>query len=185
MTKAELLRELKKGGYGIDLRPEIKESYYHVRYDDKWGWHIVYRPTEKGFPTFWEFGGSYTNKGEAQIVGDKLGRPMKPIYIRTRGHLACLWHALFIARVGMRVAVAKRWRENWLCAIFTVKEIIPGVGTPLDSRDGILKLELTDVFTGKGKEADWPVPDTYRPMVVAALEKAYHYHCREPHYIIQ
>jgi len=178
-SKVALIQEVDKGGYGLDLRPDMGKVYDVVKYNSEWGWHIKYRPTARGFPTLWEFGGSSTNKGVAQIIGDERGRPTAPVYIKRHGELACGYHALFIAKVGMQIAALRRHKEKWICAIFVVVDIIP---QKADSEYGILKLALVDAYTGEASTPHWPIPDTHRRMVEAALEKARRYHCREPLY---
>jgi len=180
-SKAVLIQELDRGGYSLDLRPSISGIHDVVKYDSNFGWYIKYKPTQKGFPAVWEYGGAYSHKGEAQIIGDKEGKPMVPVYIKKHGELACKHHALFIAKTGMQIAVLKRHKEKWICALFVVVDIIP---PKANSEYGILKLALVDAYTGEASASTshGPIPDTHRRMVEAALEKARRYHCREPLY---
>jgi len=44
----------------------------------------------------WEKGGGMSNTGFATVICGPNGSPLKPLFIATRGTLACSKHALFI-----------------------------------------------------------------------------------------
>jgi len=69
--------------------------------------------TKKGFPAMWESGGSYTNTGSARLVADKDGKAKIPIYFKTRGHLSCGEHALFILNKNDLIIDVDRWRNDY------------------------------------------------------------------------
>ena len=117
--------------------------------------------TKTGIPCLWESGGSYTNTGEAQIIGDRDGNPKKPIYIRQYGELACREHALIPIRKNDRVIRAERHRDSCDIKAYVITEITEGTAT-------VKELEHVN-----------------SDMVQAAIDKVYDYHCKYPVYILQ
>ena len=120
----------------------------------------IYR-SKTGIPCLWECGGSYTNTGEAQIIGDRDGNPKKPIFIRQHGELACQKHALIPIRKHDRVIRAERHHDSCDIKAYVITEITEGTAT--------LK-ELEHVNSD---------------MVQAAIDKVYSYHCKYPVYILE
>jgi len=78
--------------------------------------------TAKGFPALWEEGGGYTNTGSAIIIAGSAGEPLRPFYIRRRGHLANGQHALLpirrrrgVTTAGARIMCGcrrRRWQDE-------------------------------------------------------------------------
>ena len=117
--------------------------------------------SKMGIPCLWECGGSYTNTGEAQIIGDRDGNPKKPIYIRQYGELACREHALIPIRKNDRVIRAERHRDSCDIKAYVITEITEGTAT-------VKELEHVN-----------------SDMVQAAIDKVYSYHCKYPVYILE
>ena len=117
--------------------------------------------SKTGIPCLWEWGGSYTNKGEAQIIGDRDGNPKKPIFIRQHGELACQEHALIPIRKYDTVIWAERHRECCNIKAYVITEI---------NEETAALTELEHVNSD---------------MVQAAIDKVYSYHCRYPVYILK
>ena len=120
----------------------------------------IYR-SKTGIPCLWESGGSYTNTGEAQIIGDRDGNPKKPIFIRQHGELACKEHALIPIRKYDKVIRAERHHDYCDIKAYVITEINEETAT--------LK-ELEHVSSD---------------MVQAAIDKVNSYHCKYPVYILQ
>ncbi len=127
--------------------------------------------TKKGLPALWEWGGGYTNTGEAQVVAGPHGEALKPLYVRRKGHLANDNHALFIVRPGCYVVRAKHHRGDFTVDVLKIEDI-----------NGE---EATLAHQGKFDRGEWDVepPEFLQGAIDAVCEKARCYHCRGPHYI--
>lgn len=126
--------------------------------------------TKKGFPALWESGGGYRNTGYARIIAGKCGEEKKPIYLKTRGHLANAEHALFVIEVGDLIIEADHHREDFNIEIFRVVEI---------SDDYCVGEKINDFSMG-----EWDHEPTGKVVdaIDAAKGKATDYHCRSPWY---
>ena len=126
--------------------------------------------TKKGLPALWERGGGYSNTGEATIIASSNGGPMRPVYIRGRGHLACGDHALFVIKEGTVVVEANHHRLDFE---ITVSRIV-----------GIDGDEARTEVIARFSEGEWEpeLPPQFEQAVEAAEAKAAFYHCREPYY---
>ena len=127
--------------------------------------------TKRGLPALWERGGGYSNTGEATIIASSNGEPMRPVYIRGRGHLTWGNHALFVVREGMVVVEANHHRLDFE---ITVSRIV-----------GIDGDEARTEVIARFSEGEWEpeLPSQFDAAVKAAKAKAVCYHCREPRYI--
>lgn len=121
--------------------------------------------TQKGFPALWECGGGYSNTGNAQLIAAPDGSPLRPVYVRLRGNLACGEHGLFIIEPGTIVVNAEHHRSD-----FRIK-----VSRVIDAFQGLL--EVFHQFD-QG-EWDTDIPECLVPVVDAAKRKATTYHCRQ------
>lgn len=128
--------------------------------------------TKKGYPAMWELGGGHKNTGFATIIAGKNGEPKRPVYIRTRGHLANEKHALFIIERGDHVIFADHHRNDFIILVHRIKEV---------EKDTAI-CELIHEFS----EGEWDTEpkDELANAVEAAMNKATCYHCREPHYFV-
>lgn len=129
--------------------------------------------TKRDCPALWEWGGGYTNTGEAQIVCGPNGEPLKPVYVRRRGSLANGNHALFIVRPGCYVVRAEHHRGDFAIDVLKIKNI--------NSEEAEAEVELAYQFD----QGDWDVepPEFLQGAIEAVCEKARCYHCRWPHYV--
>jgi hypothetical protein len=135
---------------------------------------IAIELTKKGFPALWEEGGGATNTGNAIIVAGPQGEPLRPIYIRGWGPLACGQHALFVIREGYHVISVSRWRDDYKIEVFRI--------TAIDVENKKATVELLCEFS-QG-EWDKEPPDSLSAAINAAIKKSKCYHCRSPHYIV-
>lgn len=131
--------------------------------------------TKKGFPCIWERGGGYTNTGEATIIADKAGKPKKAVYIRRRGPLANENHALVILEVGDYIIFANHHREDFEIELYKVVDFE-------EKEEEIYAVAEQVNYFSRG-EWDVELPAHLEIPVMAAMQKATCYHCREPHYI--
>jgi hypothetical protein len=126
---------------------------------------IVYSKT--GLPCVWESGGGRTHTGSSQIVCDRNGLPISPLYIKQRGTLVCGQHALFHVKPGTYVIRASRRHLDYEVEVYMVQ-------------DSPTRLELVYSYS----QGEW-VPDLPMELeaaVEAAKGKTTEYHCRRPVY---
>ena len=128
--------------------------------------------TKSGEPALWEEGGGHRNTGEATIIASPEGEPLRPLYVRRRGHLANGEHALLPIRPGTIVVEANHHHQDFHIQIWEV----------LGIEDDKAVLGLVAEYR-RGEWDHVPIPEKYRPAIEAAKEKATCYHCREPHFI--
>lgn len=136
--------------------------------------------TRRGFPALWEEGGGYSNTGSALIIAGPDGAPLRPVYIRRRGHLANGNHALFVLRPGMYAVEANHHRGDYQIQVarFT-GEITGHDGGPFQDYE---TAAFEVLYTFDRGEWDAEPPAFLNAAVQAAVEKAACYHCRDPHY---
>ena len=132
--------------------------------------------SKTGIPCLWEQGGGWSNTGEAVIVTAPDASPIKPIYVRKSGSLACSNHALIPVNVGSVVIEAHHHRKDFFISVWQIKSI-----------DETAKAEMIAEYSmGEWVFSQEPHPevaDHLLAAVEAAQKKATCYHCREPHYI--
>jgi hypothetical protein len=129
--------------------------------------------TKSGLPALWEEGGSTRNMGEAIIIAGPRGEPLRPLYIKTGGPLACGQHALFVITPGYHVVSVSRWRYDYDIEVWRIIAI--------DVANHKAKIELVCEFSYG--EWDHSPPKYLAAAIDAAKKKATCYHCRRPHYI--
>lgn len=129
--------------------------------------------TKRGLPALWEKGGGFTNIGSAQIVTGPDGKPLKPIYIRRRGSLACGRHALLVVQPGCYVIWASHRRRDFIIKVLSIADI----------QEKEASCDVEYVFS----RGEWDIePISFLEAAIrAAKEKATCYHCRQPHYIAE
>jgi len=137
---------------------------------------IALDSTRRGHPAIWEKGGGYTNTGHAQIVAGPNGEPLRPIYVRRRGHRANGRHALFPVSNGMVVVKASHYhQQDFRILVLRIKKVrktevgwVADIETICDYDEGV-----------------WipTPPKELEAAIKAAKEKATCYHCRSPHYV--
>jgi hypothetical protein len=140
--------------------------------------------TKKGYPAFWEAGGSSTNTGEATIIANKDGQPKKAIYVRRRGQLANSYHALVFLEVGDYIIEANHHREDFEIQIFRILDFEVKYIEMYEERYEETYAIMKQVSCYSMGEWDAELPTFLAAAVQAAMEKATCYHCREPHFII-
>ena len=128
--------------------------------------------SKSGLPTVAERGGGYTNTGDAKIIAGENGEKVKPLFVPSRGY-ANGEHAIFVARQGMHIVHAIKWRAGEAVTVYRVEKI----GTEEDPDALVLST------VGEYENGDGNIPEFLNAAVDAALEKCSCYHCREPHYI--
>ena len=133
--------------------------------------------TKKGYPAFWEGGGSYTNTGEATIIANNNGWPKKAVYVRGRGELANAHHALFILEVGDYIIEANHHREDFEIEILGVLDF--------EHKGEEIYAVVEKVNCFSMGEWDKEPPAYLEAAVQAAMQKATCYHCRVPHFIVE
>ena len=138
---------------------------------------VLIGKTKKGFPAHWESGGGYRNTGEATIISNKDGQPKKAVYVRSRGQLANLHHALFILEVGDYIVEANHHREDFEIDVYEI------VGFEEELERIYAVVEQVNHFSSG--EWDTELPDFLEAVVHVAKEKATCYHCRSPHFIAE
>lgn len=130
-----------------------------------------------GIPCLWEEGGGWSNTGEAVIVSAPDASPMKPIYVRKSGSLACAKHALIPVNVGSVVIEIHHHRRDFSICVWKIKSI----------EETKAKAEMIAGYSmGEWVFCTEPHPevaDHLHAAIEAAHEKATCYHCREPHYV--
>ena len=131
--------------------------------------------TKSGLPAIWEAGGGYSNSGHATIVAGRDGEPLRPIYIRRRGHLAGAEHVLFVAKPGLHVVEARHHRRDFWVAVWRIEGI-------RRTEDGGHEADLGLVAEYDMGEWAPALPSFLQAAVDAAMSKATCYHCREPHF---
>lgn len=129
--------------------------------------------TKKGYPALWEKGGGRTNTGWARVIALPGGREPSPVYVRRRGELACLEHALIIVQPGYWVVETNHHRLDYSTHVYRV------VGVDRDAAKIHLRLE----YSYSNGEWDNDPPEFLLPAIEAAEAKARCYHCRSPHYV--
>lgn len=128
--------------------------------------------TRRGLPAAWEAGGGRMNTGDATIVAGPQGEPLRPLYIRGRGHLANGSHALFAVRPGFHVIQADHHRGDFAITVYRL--------VALDMEAGEAEAEVVARYD----RGEWepPLPPHLEAAVEAAQAKARCYHCRHVHY---
>jgi hypothetical protein len=126
--------------------------------------------TKSGLPALWEEGGGYTSTGFARLIAGPNGEKLRPIYTRTRGHLACGEHALFVIKPGYLVVEASRGRDPEI-AIYRIEGF---------NED---EAKVTRLHHWSMGEWDVPPPAHLEPLIKAAKAKARDYHCRSPYWL--
>lgn len=128
--------------------------------------------TKRGLPAIWEQGGGFSNTGSAQVVAGPGGQPLKPVYIRRRGPLACGQHALLVIRPGCYIVQADHHRRDFDIEVLRVVEIGE---------------EATCEQVASFSRGEWSQdpPPELEAAIRAAKEKATCYHCRRPHFVAE
>ena len=135
--------------------------------------------TKKGHPAFWECGGGCSNTGEVYIVAGSNFEPLRPVYIRRRGHLSNNDHALFIVKEGYHIIFCNHHRRDMNIVIYKIEKIIEE------------NEQLTAICSviNKFDCGEWDNPvindNNFEAAITAAKEKAVCYHCREVHYALK
>lgn len=139
--------------------------------------------SRRGLPVMWEQGGGLSKTGDSQIIAGPHGEALRPLYIKTGGHLACCPHALFVVSKGMFAVTACHHRGDFE---ITVSRLTGKFAAPDEYGRGEAEAEVVASY----KRAEWDGPlaeeaasGFLRDAVGAATEKARCYHCREPHFM--
>ena len=126
--------------------------------------------TKSGLPCLWEEGGGMSNTGAAIIIAGPHGEALKPVYIKRRGHLANGKHALFVVRPGTVIISLDHHRGDFYIKVSQVEGI----------QGDEAKMKTLAVFS-RGEWDNLP-PRILAPAILAGVNKATCYHCREPHW---
>jgi len=128
--------------------------------------------TKKGHFALWEWGGGFTNTGDATIICNSDGSKKKAIYIKRRGHLANESHALVTVNVNDYIIDLFRRRNNYTIRVYVIEGFVKSVAL------------IQEVFRYQGNK--WfpsEIPSFLEPAINAGKEKSKCYHCREPHFV--
>lgn len=141
---------------------------------------FVYVPLEgKVRYILWEAGGGYTNTGDAQIIASITGEPLKPLFIRRRGHLAGAEHAAFGIWEGQKVMKVNASHHRGDFSI----EVYELMATKEKLKEKLL-WEIDHVYDIDEVKEQIPTRyEKYLDAIDVAMEKAMDYHCRVPYYI--
>ena len=129
--------------------------------------------SKNGIPCMWESGGGYSNTGNSKLIGDKNGCPKKAIYVKRRGELACMEHALIPIRINDIVVEANHHRGDFDIDIYRI--------TSIDINSKKAELELLNNFSEE--QWDRSLDKNYENIVDNAIRKAKSYHCRTAYFI--
>lgn len=124
----------------------------------------------------WEAGGGYSNTGDANIICSIAGASLKPVFVKTKGHLACGEHAMFLFYPGqpwVEIEV-RRWRSDY--NVLINKYVLKNDEI---EKETIWKIEnVNDVINELPTRLK-----KFEEAIKVAIQKSNCYHCREPHYI--
>lgn len=131
--------------------------------------------TNKGLPAYWERGGMDNDGcGIAVVIGNHMGAAKRPIFIRSKGELACKEHALFVIKPGDIIV------EAFVDHRRVVSVIMYRVDS-IDRDNASAMLNVINEFTGNiWTEA---VPESLDAIITTAIEKSMTHHCRTPCYV--
>lgn len=134
--------------------------------------------TKKGHFALWEWGGGFTNTGDATIIANVDGTPKKAVFIRRKGHLANESHALVIVNVNDYIIDLFRRRDSYTIRVYQIEEFVK-------SQNGIdWCAVIQEVYRfEKGKWFPEELPSFLESAVKAGKKKSNCYHCREPHFV--
>lgn len=125
----------------------------------------------------WESGGGYSNTGDSNIICGIDGASLKPVFVKTKGHLACGEHAMFLFYPGqpwVEIEVS-RWRSDY--NVLINKYVLKNDGEI--EKETIWKIEnVNDVINELPTRLK-----KFEEAIKVAIEKSNCYHCRLPHYI--
>jgi hypothetical protein len=134
----------------------------------------------------WENGGGVLTSGEAEIVCGLQGEKLTPKFIKRKGDnlpfgLACGKHALFVGE-GLCSVKVIQCRKDYSIEIteYIITNQVDG-----STRAKILWKAKLGLINNLDEFIANDLPSPYRdfgPAIKAAMEKAQHYHCREPHF---
>lgn len=138
---------------------------------------ISLQQTRKGCPALWEWGGGYSNTGDACIIAGPKGEKKSPVYVRRRGHLAGGEHALFVIKKGDVIVFADHHRLDYNIEVCRIIDI------QCREDDCIATIEVLDDY----RDGEWAgdAHKNFEAAIEAAKKKAACYHCRSPHYARQ
>lgn len=133
--------------------------------------------TKSGKLAMWEWGGGFTNTGDATIICNNDGSKKKAIYVRRKGHLANAKHALVTVKANDYIIDLFRCRNNYTIRVY----VIEGFVKSQNGNDMCALLQ--EVFRYQGNKWFPCEPSFLEPAIEAGKEKSKCYHCREPHFV--
>lgn len=140
--------------------------------------------TKKGYFALWEWGGGFTNTGDATIICNNDGSRKKAIYIKKKGHLANAEHALVIVNINDYIINLFRRRENYIIIIYKIIDFIKSEYVVEDGRvitNWYALIEEKHKYDSRIEKIE--IPAFLKDAVEAGMEKSKCYHCREAHYV--
>lgn len=177
-TIKEYLNHIPKDRKEIGTGPEMFEQLFDNVYFYQWD---IIEPLVKNRVRYIlnESGGGYTNSGFSRIVCGLEGEPLKPLFIKRKGHLANNEHCYFGLWEGKEVImiltehIKKKFDIQILLGKGDRKDLIfheiwSGRKIPMDKIEDVIPSYL----------------DIYREAIRSSVKKSLHYHCREPYYIL-
>ena len=136
---------------------------------------VLYETRVRGLPALWEEGGQFDDEGDAIIITSPDGSPMVPFYIRKKGNLVYLKHALFVVDEGTVVIEAEHTKGDFEIRIWRIERLL--------WEDEAWQADfylLARYYQGEW-DNEWIFPD-FEKAVNVAKEKAMCLFCKEPHY---
>ncbi len=134
--------------------------------------------TKKGHFGLWEWGGGFSNTGDATIIANADGSPKKAVFIKRKGHLANESHALVIVNVNDYIIDLFRRRDRYTIRIYVIEGFVES-----ESGNGMCVI-IQEVYRFQGNK--WfpsELPSFLESAVEAGKKKSNCYHCREPHFV--
>ena len=153
-----------------------------MRYLEKIGFTL--EVTKSGKFGLWEWGGGFTNTGDATIICNSDGSPKRAVFIKKRGHLACESHALVLVNLNDYIINIFRRRERYTIRIYQITEFKKSEHIVSDGRTLVSWCAVANEVYNYSQGEWYPEkPDFLEQAIEAGKEKSNCYHCREPHYV--
>lgn len=127
--------------------------------------------TNTGLPALWEEGGYSGDAGEAVIITDVVGCPLRPVYIDNHKDNICGKHALFVIEPGYFIVKVKHNMGNFRISISEVV-LVTYEGDVIEKNVATFEHGRWNTLPQRGLST----------AIATALEKSLCYKCREPHY---
>ena len=128
--------------------------------------------TKSGRPALWEEGGATRNRGTSRIIAGPGGERLSPAFVRQKGHLSNISHALFSLKRGFRVIEVSQDHGAVRTEVIVIDSF--------RENPGDTSTRLAIGFVARAGEGNPYAPEDGEiyHAVEAAIAKASTYHCR-------